>query len=89
MPTLLNYYGIKVSMNFIQSEHEPAHIHAEYGEYHILVDLDTLATKGNFPLTQQNLVIDWVKNNQELLKEIWTTQNFNLIQNNQNTSLKA
>lgn len=33
MPILSRFYGIIIKMYFQQSEHNPLHIHAIYGEY--------------------------------------------------------
>ena len=33
MPTISIFYGIRISMNPTQKEHNPPHVHAEYGEY--------------------------------------------------------
>ena len=32
MPVLSRFYGIIIRMYFLQSEHNPPHIHVEYGE---------------------------------------------------------
>lgn len=32
MPTLARFYGIAIKMYFLQSEHNPPHVHAIYGE---------------------------------------------------------
>lgn len=85
MPTLLNYFGIKASMNFIQSEHQPPHIHTEYSGFKMSVEILTLKTTGTLPNEQRNIVLEWVKNNQSLLLKIWDTQDFNLIKNNPST----
>lgn len=32
MPTLTRFYGIAIKMYFLQSEHNPPHVYAIYGE---------------------------------------------------------
>ena len=50
MPILAVFYGIIIRMYFIDSEHNPPHIHAEYGEYNISISiLDCTIVKGKFP----------------------------------------
>ncbi|MDR1292850.1 MAG: DUF4160 domain-containing protein [Clostridiales Family XIII bacterium] len=33
MPEITRFYGVVIKMFFIQSEHNPPHFHALYGEY--------------------------------------------------------
>jgi hypothetical protein len=41
MPELSRFFGIVIRMYF--NDHEPAHFHAEYGEFEALIEIDTLA----------------------------------------------
>ena len=41
MPILSSFYGISIKMYFQQSEHNPPHIHAIYGEYVSAIDIVT------------------------------------------------
>lgn len=38
MPVLSRFYGIIIRMYFQQSEHNPPHIHAIYGEHVAAID---------------------------------------------------
>ena len=84
MPTLLEYYGISIVMNMKEKEHEPPHIHAKYSGYQMIVDIKTLSVIGSFPITQQQRVIEWVRNNQRLLLEIWDSQEFEKLKDGMN-----
>lgn len=35
MPVLSSFYGISITMYFRQSEHNPPHIHAKYGDENV------------------------------------------------------
>ncbi len=37
MPTISQFYGIKITMNY--NDHSPPHFHAEYQDYEVLVDI--------------------------------------------------
>ena len=41
MPVLSRFYGIIIRMYFQQSEHNPPHIHAIYGEHVAAIDIKT------------------------------------------------
>lgn len=75
MPEICRFYGIVIKMFFKPKEHEPSHIHALYGEHIGIFDLKTLEmTEGDLPLKAQQLVVEWLKNNQSALLEMWDTQ---------------
>lgn len=75
MPEICRFYGIVIKMFFKPKEHEPSHIHALYGEHIGIFDLKTLEmTEGDLPLKAQQLVTEWLKENQSALLEMWNTQ---------------
>jgi hypothetical protein len=42
------------------SDHNPAHFHAEYGEYEALVEIETLSIlRGELPRRAMALVLEW------------------------------
>lgn len=78
MPEISRFYGIVIYMFFKPKEHEPSHIHAEYGKLKGIFDLDSLKmTKGNLPLKAQRLVIEWLKEYKNELQEMWDKQVIN------------
>lgn len=77
MPVIARFYGIVIKMYFSQSEHNPPHIHAVYGEYVGAIDIQTLQMlEGDLPQKALALVQEWMTLNQEQLLQIWKTQEF-------------
>ena len=80
MPVLSKFYGILIKMYFQQSEHNPPHIHAIYGEHIAAIDIKTgRIIEGNLPNRALSLVQEWVKENKAELLDIWNTQQFKKI----------
>lgn len=76
MPVISRFYGIVVKMYFIASEHNPPHIHAVYGEYVGVIDLNTLQMiQGDLPDKALSIVKEWAKLHQKELLSMWETQN--------------
>ena len=77
MPVLSRFYGIIIRMYFLQSEHNPPHIHAIYGEDVAAIDIQTRKIiEGALPKKAMELVAEWITIHQKDLMEIWETQNF-------------
>ncbi len=75
MPEITRFYGIVIKMFFKPREHEPSHIHALYGECVGVFDLQTFEmTEGDLPKKAQELVKEWMRENQTQLLNMWTTQ---------------
>ena len=80
MPVLSQFYGIIIKMYFQQSEHNPPHIHAVYGEYVAEFSIRTgHILEGNLPFKETAMVKIWIKTHKAELLEIWNTQNFKKI----------
>ena len=47
MPEICRFLGIVIYM--LYDDHRPPHFHAEYGEYAIIVDIETGVVEGRFP----------------------------------------
>ena len=76
MPEISRFYGIVIKMFFKLREHEPSHIHALYGEHVGIFDLKTMAmTEGDLPVQAQELVKQWLNQNQAELLDMWNNQN--------------
>ena len=69
MPELSRFFGIVIYM--YHREHEPAHFHAEYGEYEITVDVASGTVTGYFPRRALNLVLDWYELHRQDLADNW------------------
>lgn len=75
MPELSRFYGIIIKMFYKPKEHEPSHIHAIYGEFVGLYNLQTLELmEGDLPTHAQELVLEWLKIHQNELIEMWSKQ---------------
>ena len=67
-------------MYFQQSEHNPPHIHAIYGEYISTFDIQTgNLLEGDLPVRALTLVQEWLKIYKNDILEIWNTQQFKKI----------
>jgi hypothetical protein len=54
------------------NDHQPMHFHAAYGEYEILVRIDTLEIiEGKLPRRAQALVLEWASTHREELTHNW------------------
>ena len=72
MPLICRFNGIRVYLP--PSEHPPPHFHAEYAEYVVLVDIQTLAvTEGRFPRSQERRLLNWAAQRQDELMNAWNT----------------
>lgn len=77
MPVIARFYGVVIKMYFKQSEHNPPHIHAIYGEYIGAVDIKTGdMLEGDLPKRALRMVQEWIEAHKKDLMEIWETQNF-------------
>ena len=77
MPILSRFYGIIIRMYFLQSEHNPPHIHAIYNEDVAAVCINDLKVlEGSLPPKILLMVQKWVSLHQNELLQIWETQHF-------------
>lgn len=77
MPILSNFYGISIKMYFQQSEHNPPHVHALYGEYVGVIDIKTgNMIEGDLPNRALKMVQEWLNTHKNELLNIWKTQQF-------------
>ncbi|MDO4939804.1 MAG: DUF4160 domain-containing protein [Lachnospiraceae bacterium] len=77
MPILSRFYGIVIKMYFLQSEHNPPHIHAIYNDDVAAIDYMTgEVLEGFLPPKALQMVRDWIELNRDDLKQIWETQEF-------------
>ena len=77
MPVLSTFYGIVIRMYFLQSEHNPPHVHAIYGEDTAAFDINTGALlDGELPARASSMVREWIEINRDALLDMWETQEF-------------
>ena len=70
MPILSTFYGILIYMNR-KKEHNPPHIHAEYGEFEASFNFDGETIAGKFPLKQTKIVAAWIAIHKDELEAMW------------------
>lgn len=82
MPELCRFLGIVIFMNF--NEHNPPHFHAKYGDFEMIVEINSGIVEGKFPKRALNLVMEWYEIHKDELLQNWelirTTGDFNKIQ---------
>lgn len=77
MPVISRFYGIVIRMYFLQSEHNPPHIHAIYGDDTAAFEIATGACiDGELPKRAAALVAEWIEKNKDDLTNMWETQEF-------------
>jgi hypothetical protein len=70
MPEVTRFFGIVIRMYF--SDHDPAHFHAQYGEYEAVVEIETLAViRGDLPRRAVALVLEWAALHRHELRSDW------------------
>ncbi len=77
MPVLARFYGIVIRMYYAQSEHNPPHIHALYGDDMAAISIQTKEVMdGHLPPKALSMVQEWITIHQEDLLHIWESQEF-------------
>lgn len=74
MPTFSRIYGIVISIYFLDSEHNPPHIHAIYSEDTAAFDINSgEEIDGSLPLRAAGMVCEWIEIHQTELMIMWET----------------
>lgn len=74
MPTFSRIYGIVISIYFLDSEHNPPHIHAIYSEDTAAFDINSgEEIDGSLPLRAAGMVCEWIEIHQTELMVMWET----------------
>ena len=69
MPEISRFLGIVIRMYY--RDHAPPHFHAEYGDFEIVVQLQTRIVEGRFPPRALRHVIEWTELHLDELEEDW------------------
>lgn len=70
MPEISRFFGIVIKMFY--ADHRPPHFHAQYGEYEVLLDIQTLGIVGGYlPPRAMGLVMEWASLHQKELLTLW------------------
>ena len=68
MPTIKIIEGTKIDV--YSREHPPPHFHAIYAEHEELIEIETLETyTGKIPNNKRKKVVNWAKDNKQILSE--------------------
>ena len=82
MPELCRFLGIVIFMNF--NEHNPPHFHAKYGDFEIIVEINSGIVEGKFTKRALSMVMEWFDIHKDDLMINWelirTTGEFKKIQ---------
>ena len=75
MPELSRFYGLVIKMFFRQKEHDPPHIHVQYGEYVGSINIHNgELLEGDLPSRAYSLVKEWHQIHKNKLLEMWNNQ---------------
>jgi hypothetical protein len=70
MPEICRFWGLIIFMFY--DEHNPPHFHARYGEYEVMIDIQTgKPIKGKFPRKQLKFAQDWCNLHKDELLADW------------------
>jgi hypothetical protein len=69
VPEISRFLGIVIRMYY--REHQPPHFHARYGDYEVVVHLETGVVRGRFPRRALRLVLEWQELHRAELLEDW------------------
>ncbi len=70
MPTIDSFNGIKIHV--YNGEHRPPHIHADYNEFEVLIEVEKgVIYSGDLPSKQLKQVFDWLAGNTDWALEVF------------------
>lgn len=77
MPLIDNIKGVKIHV--YNGEHRPPHIHVDYKEFEVLVEIENGEIyAGSLPSKQQKIVFDWLAGNSSWALEVFYQLNHEL-----------
>ena len=77
MPTISIFYGIYITMNLRNKEHNPPHTHATYGSEAATFLISTgEILEGSFPNRAKKMVKEFILLYQKELLEMWETEKY-------------
>lgn len=72
MPIISQFYGIIISMFFLESEqHHIPHLHARYNGNKATYDFESNKINGKMPIKQDKLIQAWIQIHKEELNSLW------------------
>ena len=80
MPVIARFNGITIRMYLRQKEHNPPHIHAQYGDSVGLFSLENGEMfEGDLDKKMRSFVTNFIVYYKEQLLEMWKTQKFAML----------
>ncbi|MBQ7832445.1 MAG: DUF4160 domain-containing protein [Lachnospiraceae bacterium] len=80
MPVISRFRGIILRMYLRQKEHNPPHIHAQYGETVGLFSLENGEMfEGDLEKKMRSFVTNFILHYREQLIQMWETQKFSIL----------
>jgi hypothetical protein len=68
MPTICEFFGIKITVNFY--DHHPPHFHAKYADKEAIFDIGTLGIlRGTVPPRVAGMIVEWGLDHQDELRK--------------------
>jgi Domain of unknown function (DUF4160) len=62
--------GVKIMLFF--RDHDPPHVHAEYGEFRARISIATASIlQGDLPPGKKRRILEWAREHQEALSAAW------------------
>jgi hypothetical protein len=71
MPEISRFLGIIIAMYY--RDHSPPHFHAMYGEFEMIVTIESGAMTGDFPARAAALVQEWRRLHCAELMDAWSS----------------
>ncbi len=69
MPIISTFYGIIIYMFW--RDHNPPHFHAKYGEYEVVVEIETGKIEGTMPKRALQMIQEWREFHKAELIDNW------------------
>jgi hypothetical protein len=69
MPEISRFLGIVIAMYY--RDHGPPHFHAYYGDFDMVVEIESGVVTGRFPGRARAHVLEWTEIHREELLEDW------------------
>lgn len=70
MPLIDLINGFKIFI--YNGEHRPAHIHARYNDFEVIITIEAQTVKGgHMPRKQLKLIVDWLNQNQDYARKVF------------------
>ena len=70
MPIIAAFFGMVVRL--YHADHEPPHIHVQYGEFEAIVEITTgVIMRGKLPKRLERILQDWLKTRRTEVMKAW------------------